>query len=84
MGKLEKYILEKMLRKRIIGKKHIRYENIVSGIPSHEIRNLKTAIETLLKRDLLVWYNKSKRAIQLNKDKLKEIKDYLSENPEVG
>ena len=30
--KLEKNLLEKMLRKRIIGSKHIRYENIISCI----------------------------------------------------
>jgi len=77
--KLEKYLLEKMLRKRIIGSKHIRYENIVSGVPSHEIKNLKKTIESLLKKEYLVWYNKSKKEIQLNKYKLKEIKSYLME-----
>ena len=75
--RLEKYLLEKMLRKRIIGSKHIRYENIVSGVPSHELRNLKKSIESLLKKGYLVWYSKSKKAIQLNKEKLKEIKIYL-------
>lgn len=74
---LEKYLLEKMLRKRIIGSKHIRYDNIVSGVPSHEICNLKDAIKELLKKGFLVWYNKSKKAIQLNKYKLQEIKEYI-------
>jgi len=75
--KLEKYLLEKMLRKRIMGSKHIRYDNIVSGIPSHEIKNLKETIKSLLKKNYLVWYNRSKKAIQLNKYKLKEIKAYI-------
>lgn len=74
---LEKYLLEKMLRKRIIGSKHIRYDNIVSGVPSHEICNLKDVVKELLKKGFLVWYNKSKKAIQLNKYKLQEIKEYL-------
>ncbi|HLD43407.1 MAG TPA: hypothetical protein VJB08_05485 [Candidatus Nanoarchaeia archaeon] len=73
----EKYLLEKMLRKRIIGSKHIRYENILSGIPPHEIKSLKEAVESLLRKGFLVWYSKSKKAIQLNKERLKEIKEYL-------
>ena len=77
---LEKYLLEKMLRKRIIGSKHIRYDNIISGVPAHEIKNLKTVVESLLKKGYLIWYSKSKKAIQLNKQKLKEIKEYILEN----
>lgn len=76
--RLEKHLLEKMLRKRIIGSEHIRYENILSSIPSHEIKNLKKVIESLIKKEYLVWHSKSKKAIQLNKYKLKEIKEYLS------
>jgi hypothetical protein len=74
---LDKYILEKMLRKRIIGSKHIRYVNIVSAIPGHQKKHCKEAITILLKKGYLVWYNKSKKAIQLNKNKTKEIKEYL-------
>ena len=65
--RLEKHLLEKMLRKRIIGSKHIRYENIVSGVAFHEIGELKEAVKSLLKNGYLVWYDKSKKAIQLNK-----------------
>lgn len=77
---LERHLLEKMLRKRIIGSKHIRYENIVSGVASHEIGELKDAVDSLLKKGYLVWYDRSKKAIQLNKNMLKEIKAYLLEN----
>ena len=48
--RLQKHLLEKMLRKRVIGSNHIRYENIVSSVPSHEIKNLKKAVESLLKK----------------------------------
>ncbi len=78
--KLEKHLLEKMLRKRIIGGKHITYENILSSIPRHEIGNLKDAIHELLKKEFLVWYDRSRRAIQLNLDKLNEIKKYLADD----
>ncbi len=74
---LQRHLLEKMLRKKIIGKKHIRLENILSSVPKHEIKNLKIAVEDLLKKDYLVWYNKNKRAIQLNLHKLKEIREFI-------
>ncbi len=74
---LERHLLEKMLRKRVIGSKHIRFDNIVSSVPANEIKNLKKVIDSLLKKEYLVWYSKSKKAIQLNKYKLKEIKEYV-------
>lgn len=75
--KLEKYILEKMIRKRVIGSKHIQYENILKSIRSDEVGDLKKAIKELLKKNYLVWYDKGRKAIQLNKYKLKEIREYL-------
>ena len=78
--KLEKRLLEKMLRKRIIGSKHIRYGNILSSVSINEIGDLKKTIVNLLKKEYLIWYNKSKKAIQLNKYMLKEIKEYLMED----
>lgn len=77
MNKLHKHLLEKMLRKRIIGAKHIQYDNILSSVSSHEIGELKQAIKELLRKDYLVWYDKGRKAIQLNKYKLKEIKQIL-------
>ena len=75
--RLEKHLLEKMIRNRSIGSKHIRYNNIISGVPSHEVGDLKDAAESLMKKGYLVWYDKSKKAIQLNKYKLKEIKEFI-------
>jgi len=80
VDRLEKHLLERMLRKRVIGSKHIRYENIIGGVPQHEINDLKRAFDSLLKKGYLVWYSRSKKAVQLNKDKLKEIKMYLMED----
>lgn len=75
--RLEKYLLEKMIRKRIIGSKHIQYENILSGVRSDEIGDLKEAVKILLKKGYLVWYDRGRKAIQINKYRLKEIKEYL-------
>ena len=80
MTNLEKHLLEKMIRKRIIGSNHIRYENILSSVPKSEMGKLKKTIDGLLKKGYLVWYSKSKKAIQLNKNRLKEIKEYLLED----
>ena len=77
MTKLEKYILEKMIRKRVIGSKHIQYDNILKSVESHKIGDLKKAIKNLLKKNYLIWYDRSRKAIQLNKYKLKEIKELL-------
>ena len=60
--------------------KHITYENILSSIPRHEIGNLKEVVNDLLKNKFLVWYDRSRKAIQLNKDKLNEIREYLMED----
>ena len=78
--RLEKHLLEKMIRKRVIGSKHIRYENILSSVSVSDIGELKKVIENLLKKGYLVWYSKSKKAIQLNKHMLKEIKEYVLED----
>ncbi len=74
---LQKKLLIKMLNNRVIGAKHIRFDTIVSNVASHEKGALKKEIENLLKKDFLVWYHKSKKAIQLNKYKLKEIREFL-------
>ncbi len=77
---LQKKILIKMLNNRIIGSKHIRFDTIVSGISSHQKGDLKKEIENLLRKEFLVWYHKSRKAIQLNKYKLKEIREFLENN----
>lgn len=74
---LQQKILMKLLKNRVLGSYHLRFETILSGVKRHEIGNLKQAIYSLLKKEFLVWYSRSKKAIQLNKDKLQEIREFL-------
>ena len=67
----------KLLKNRVLGSYHLRFETILSGVKRHEIGDLKQAIYDLLKKDFLVWYSKIKKDIQLNKDKLGEIREFL-------
>lgn len=77
---LQQKILMKLLKNKVLGSYHLRFETILSGVKRHEIGDLKKAIHDLLKKDLLVWYSKSKKAIQLNKDKLQEIREFLEKS----
>ena len=74
---LQQKILMKLLKNKVLGSYHLRFETILSGVKRHEIGDLKKAIYGLLKKDFLVWYSKSKKAIQLNKEKLKEVREFL-------
>ncbi|MBI4919213.1 hypothetical protein HY837_04735 [archaeon] len=78
IDELEKYLLRKMLRQKVMGSKHISYNTILSGIPKHEIGDLKDAVNCLLKKGFLIWYDRGRGAIQINKDKLKEIKELVT------
>lgn len=77
---LQQKILMKLLKNKVLGSFHLRFETILSGVKRHEIGDLKQAIYNLLKKGFLVWYSKSKKAIQLNKDKLQEIRTFLEES----
>ena len=60
--------------------RHAGFENILGGVPPTKqgaSKDLKAAVYSLLKIRYLIWCNKSKEAIQLNKGKLKEIKGHL-------
>ena len=74
---LQQKILMKLLKNKVLGSYHLRFETMLSGVKGHEIGDLKRAIYDLLKKDFLVWYSKSKKAIQLNKDRLQEIREFL-------
>lgn len=76
---LQQKILMKLLKNKVLGSYHLRFKTILSGVKRHEIGDLKQAIHGLLKKDLLIWYSKSKKAIQLNKNKLQKIREFLEE-----
>jgi hypothetical protein len=76
---LQKKLLMKLLKNKVLGSYHIRIETMLHGFSRHEIGDLKMAAEDLLRKGFLIWYNKSNKAIQLNKDKLDEIREFLME-----
>ena len=67
-------VLKVMHSRKIYGKNHKRMETILkSGFPKHEIKNVKKAIESLLKKGFIIWYHKADKSIQLNKNLYQEI-----------
>lgn len=71
---LERKVLKNLDRRRLFGAKHISIDNAArSGFPSHERGNVKKAIENLIRKGLVQYYDKGRKAIQLNKERNDEI-----------
>ena len=51
-----------------------------SGFPSHKYKEVKKAIHSLIKKGFIIWYNKSDKSIQLNKDKHIEIEKIIMDD----
>jgi len=67
-------VLKAMHTRAIYKPNHKKVEIIMrSGFPSDQRGNVKKAIKTLIKKRFIMWYNRSKDAIQLNKEKSQEI-----------
>jgi len=67
-------VLRKLLRRGAFGANHYRVETVLHmGWKSHERGEVKTAVEELLRERFLIYHNESKRAIQLNDERLDEI-----------
>ncbi|MBS3106451.1 hypothetical protein J4419_02195 [Candidatus Woesearchaeota archaeon] len=75
--RLEQDLLERMWRKKLLGGNHMRVENLLASVPGHVKGDLKGALKSLLRQGYVVWYNRSKGALQLNGERLKEIKELL-------
>jgi len=68
-------LVKKLLSRRVIGNNHIRMETILKcGWKPHEKGFVKKEIKNLLKEGTLVWAKKSKKALTLNKERIKQIK----------
>jgi hypothetical protein len=77
---LEKIILRKLFRRRIIGGKHTALEHVTASIPKNLHKDAKKDAEKLIKKDLI----KKKPTgyglhISLNPDKLDDILQILEE-----
>jgi len=71
---LEKIILRKLFRRRIIGNKHTAIENVKSGIPSHLQGEAKNVTELLIKKGLILAKPTAYGTqISLNPERIEEI-----------
>jgi len=81
MDDIEIAVLKAMHSRRVYGKHHKRFETVIhSGFPSHLLGDVKKAIYSLIKQGFIVYAKRSKEAIQLNKEKLREIEIIIKEN----
>ena len=76
---LQRKVLEKLTKQRIIGAKHIQIDNLICGVPSHLRGKLREEIENLVCKDYIRWYNRSNGSLHLNIDKLQEIHEFLEQ-----
>jgi len=73
------FILEKMYRNRIIGRRHISLEDLRTGCPSHERGNIEKTLKKLVKENLVVQHPTSYgMQYALNPQRIDEIMKILN------
>ncbi|MBI2629645.1 hypothetical protein HYW76_00940 [Candidatus Pacearchaeota archaeon] len=71
-------ILYHLRRKRVIGAKHTHYDTLKFGFPSHLGKDIKKIADELIKQGFIVVKSTSYGLqVSLNKDKLREIEDFI-------
>jgi len=71
---IKRTVLIKLFNRKVIGSHHIRLVTLGKcGWKEHEQGVVKTAVKQLMKEGLLVWAKKSKKALTLNKGRMKDI-----------
>ena len=71
-------MLYHLRRKRIIGAKHTHFDTLKMGFPSHLGKDVKNIAEQLLKQRYIVTKPTSYGLqVSLNKEKLKEIEEFI-------
>ena len=76
--KIKATILYHLRRKKVIGGVHTPFDTITKGFPSHLGKDIKkNANELIKKRYILKKITNYGLHIMLNKDKLKEIEEYI-------
>ena len=79
-GKIAYTILYKMFFQKIWKSNHIRFDNLKHcGFPKNKLGEVEKTIEGLIKLELIIYYNKSKKALQLNWNKRFEIMKIIEE-----
>lgn len=78
---IEIRILKRMYKLKLWKSNHMRLENLLhSGFPRHELGNVKSAIKRLINKGIIIYYHKSKNAIQLNWEYKAQIEEILENN----
>jgi len=74
LNDIEIRILKRMNRIGLWGSHHMQIDNLVNtGYPSHMKGYVKETISLLIRKGYVVYYNRTKNAVQLNLDLQKEI-----------
>ncbi len=77
---LDKVILRKLFRRRIIGAKHTAFEHVTAGIPKHFHGNAKDTAERLIKQGLILTKPTSYGLqISLNPERIEEIIELIED-----
>ena len=81
-NRYELAVLKALHSRKVYGKHHKSFDTVVHScsVGPHDLGNVKEAIHSLLKKGLLVWYDKSRKALQLSKKRSREIVDIISSN----
>ncbi len=76
--KIKATILYHLRRKKVIGGVHISFDTITKGFPSHLGKGIKKIAEELIRKGyILKKITNYGLHIHLNKDKLKEIEEFI-------
>ncbi len=76
--KIKATILYHLRRKQVIGGVHTHYDTIKRGFPAHIGKDIDKMAKELIKQDFIITKPTSYGLqISLNKDKLKEVEDFI-------
>lgn len=77
---IKRSLIKKMISRGIIGHHHIRLETLLRcGWKPHEKHLVKEVIYDFIREGIIVWVKKSKKALTLNKDKIRQIELQFAE-----
>jgi len=81
LDEFEIAVLKVMHSRKIYGANHKRFETVMkSGFPTHEYKNVKSAIESLIRKGYICWYHRADKSIQLNKELYQQIETIIKES----
>jgi len=76
--KVKATILYHLRRKKVIGGVHTPFDTLTNGFPSHLGKNIKKIAKDLVKKGLILTKPTNQGLhVFLNKNKLKEIEDFI-------